>query len=241
MPPFDPSGPLYSSGVFQRLLFLFSSVALARPPLFSPLGLLSYTALCDYMILILFSGFKDHIAASAEAMPASQFHISHSTTSAEPKIPLPGWLQIFQSPKHQCLTTLPQSAPTLGPNLGWWIATGPLLTLKHILEILMLPFLHSTHQELIIILHLGKNSWIQPSLGNHMCHRTHPHRLLRQPGQSPNCSEMGSDYSPSLWNIRWKLRESYLYPKRLGGTGETRYEDSSTASNKKNGSSGDSS
>lgn len=106
---FDPSGPLYSSGVFQRLLFLFSNVALARPAsLLSPWAiLLSFMALCDYMILILFSGFKDHIAASAEAdasIPVSHFPLHYFSRTQDSS----SWMATDISvSKTSVLTTLP--------------------------------------------------------------------------------------------------------------------------------------
>ena len=129
----DPSGPLYSSGVFQWLPFLFSNVALARPAsLLSPWAiLLSFTALCDYMILILFSGFKDHIAASAEAdasIPVSYFLLHYFSRTLQGSF---SWMATDISvSKHISLDHPPPSLPRL---LVPVLADGlprPLLTLE---------------------------------------------------------------------------------------------------------------
>ena len=111
--------------------------------LLSPWAILfSFTALCDCMIRTLFRGFNDHIAALVEAdasIPVSYFPLRYFRRTLQDSS---SWMTTDISISKNISLDHPP------PNLGWWIAMGPLLTLEtHTRNLLWhFPFLHSTHQ-----------------------------------------------------------------------------------------------
>ena len=163
-----PIRPPVLHGVFQGLIL---KRGWPRPAslLYPGAILVSFTALYDCMILIPFHGFNDHMEASVEAdasIPVSYLPLHHFSRILQDSS---SWVayRYFNLKNCQSWPPSPQSTLTLSHCLGWWIATGPLLTLEmYSWNLWRFPFLQSITSTVYNYSTSGKNSWIQPSLGD---------------------------------------------------------------------------